>query len=68
MGVVRGSAVFKVVCGVSLVLRFVNGGWVCVIISLDLRDRISAVFYGKFIYSAIYTHNQELRDNVSQPF
>ena len=42
-------------------------GW-CVIISFDLRDQISAVFYGKFIYSAIHTYNQELRANVSQPF
>ena len=49
-----------VVCGVSRVLRvlrFVNGGGVCVIISLDLRDRISAVFYGEFIYSAIHKYN-----------
>ena len=51
--------------GKSVVLM---GLVVCVIISFDLRDRILAVFYGKFIYSAIYTYNQELRDNVSQPF
>ena len=52
----------------SRVSWFVNGGGVCVIISFDLRDQISAVFYGKFIYSAIHTYNQELRANVSQPF
>ena len=60
-GVVRGSASVRVVRG------FKNGVG-CVIISFDLRDQISAVFYGKFIYSAIHTYNQELRDNVSQPF